>query len=187
MERTNISYACLAKVVRDGGFRIALIARLSAIPGHFTTAIFSTCGMGIIVFTLATLLSMPKQVIGVYLGVVLEQSEAGTGSRQEKIVTNVVLALTILITAVAMWYILRQMNKVKPQIIYKRRKARQAKLSRASSTFSSSSSSNHPYLSAGSVGFSYDSIEANRLGVFADDLVPPDYAFAHADDRGSAA
>ena len=34
MERTNISYACLAKVVRDGGFRIALIARLSAIPGH---------------------------------------------------------------------------------------------------------------------------------------------------------
>ncbi|KAJ2923115.1 hypothetical protein H1R20_g13977, partial [Candolleomyces eurysporus] len=112
MERTNISYACLAKVVRDGGFRIALIARLSAIPGHFTTAIFSTCGMGIIVFTIATLLSMPKQVIGVYLGVVLERSESGTGDKQEKIVTNVVLALTILITAVAMWYILRQMNKL---------------------------------------------------------------------------
>jgi hypothetical protein len=45
-----------------------------------TTAIFSTCGMGIIVFTLATILSMPKQVIGVYLGVVLEQSEAGMQS-----------------------------------------------------------------------------------------------------------
>lgn len=34
MEKTKISYACLAKVVRDGGFKIALIARLSAIPGH---------------------------------------------------------------------------------------------------------------------------------------------------------
>jgi len=34
LERTKIWYACLAKVVRDGGFKIALIARLSAIPGH---------------------------------------------------------------------------------------------------------------------------------------------------------
>ena len=34
LERTNIAYGCLAKVVRDGGFTIALIARLSAIPGH---------------------------------------------------------------------------------------------------------------------------------------------------------
>ena len=34
LEKTNITYGCLAKVVRDGGFTIALIARLSAIPGH---------------------------------------------------------------------------------------------------------------------------------------------------------
>ncbi len=29
-----MQYSCLARVVRDGGFRIALIARFSAIPGH---------------------------------------------------------------------------------------------------------------------------------------------------------
>lgn len=34
LERSNITYGCLAKVVRDGGFTVALIARLSAIPGH---------------------------------------------------------------------------------------------------------------------------------------------------------
>ena len=34
LERTNITYGCLARVVRDGGLIIALIARLSAIPGH---------------------------------------------------------------------------------------------------------------------------------------------------------
>lgn len=34
LERTNITYGCLAKVVRDGGFTIALVARFSAIPGH---------------------------------------------------------------------------------------------------------------------------------------------------------
>ncbi|KAF9467631.1 hypothetical protein BDZ94DRAFT_1248593 [Collybia nuda] len=131
LERTKISYACLAKVVRDGGFKIALIARLSAIPGHFTTAVFSTCGMGIIVFSIAAILSMPKQFITVYLGVILEQSNSGVQDTKSRIISDVVIAVTIIITVVAMWYIFRQMNKVKPEIIYARRKARQAKLARA--------------------------------------------------------
>ena len=36
LEKTKINYGCLARVVREGGFKIALIARLSAIPGHCT-------------------------------------------------------------------------------------------------------------------------------------------------------
>jgi len=36
LERENIGYACLAKVVRDGGFKIAVIVRLSIVPGHCT-------------------------------------------------------------------------------------------------------------------------------------------------------
>ncbi|KAF8804024.1 hypothetical protein BYT27DRAFT_7108525 [Phlegmacium glaucopus] len=131
LEKTKIWYACLAKVVRDGGFKIALIARLSAIPGHFTTAVFSTCGMGIIVFSFAAILSMPKQFITVYLGVILEQSNTGVQDTKSRIISDVVIALTLIITIVAMWYILHQMNKVKPQVIYEKRKARQAKLLRA--------------------------------------------------------
>ena len=42
-----------------------------------TTAVFSTCGMGIWTFMLAALLSLPKQFITVYLGVALEDSEDG--------------------------------------------------------------------------------------------------------------
>ncbi|RDB21755.1 Golgi apparatus membrane protein TVP38 [Hypsizygus marmoreus] len=149
LERTKITYACLAKVVRDGGFKIALIARLSAIPGHFTTAVFSTCGMGIFVFSLAAILSMPKQFITVYLGVILEQSSTGVKDTKSRIISDVVLAVTFLITVLAMWYIFRQMNKVKPEVIYARRKARQAKLARAdfspystsTSTFAASSQS----------------------------------------------
>ncbi|KAH9895315.1 snare associated Golgi protein-domain-containing protein, partial [Cubamyces lactineus] len=63
LEKSKLSYACLARVVRDGGFKIALIARLSAIPGHFTTAVFSTCGMSIWTFSIAAVLSLPKQFI----------------------------------------------------------------------------------------------------------------------------
>jgi hypothetical protein len=40
LERTKLSYACLAKVVREGGFTIALVARLSAIPGHCKHPVF---------------------------------------------------------------------------------------------------------------------------------------------------
>jgi len=130
LERTKISYACLAKVVREGGFKIALIARLSAIPGHFTTAVFSTCGMGIIVFSIAATLSLPKQLITVYLGVILEQSGTGSTSTKSRIISDVVLAFTFLVTILAMWYIFSQMNGVKRAVIYDRRKARQAKIAR---------------------------------------------------------
>ncbi|KAM5544031.1 hypothetical protein V8D89_002217 [Ganoderma adspersum] len=128
LERTKLQYACLARVVRDGGFKIALIARLSAIPGHFTTAVFSTCGMGVITFSIAAILSLPKQFITVYLGVALEQSEDGKSSKSDTIIKDVVLGLTTLITIGAMWYIYHKMNQAKPLVIYDRRKARQAKL-----------------------------------------------------------
>jgi hypothetical protein len=91
-----MQYGCLARVVREGGFRIALIARLSAIPGHcatlfrslferghshrilsVTTAVFSTCGMSVWTFSLAAFLSLPKQFATVYIGVIIE----GSGKR----------------------------------------------------------------------------------------------------------
>ncbi|KAF8151755.1 hypothetical protein B0H34DRAFT_755977 [Crassisporium funariophilum] len=130
MEKTKIWYACLARVVREGGFKIALIARLSAIPGHFTTGVFSTCGMGIFVFSIAAILSLPKQFITVYLGVILAQSNSGVEDKKSRIISDVVLAITFIITIVAMWYIFRLMDQAKPQVIYQRRKARQAKILR---------------------------------------------------------
>ncbi|KAF7329127.1 hypothetical protein MKEN_00173200 [Mycena kentingensis (nom. inval.)] len=130
MERTQIPYACLARCVRTGGFKIALIARFSAIPGHFTTAVFATCGMNIWVFSIAAILSLPKQFITVYLGVILEESDKGETSNQSKIISRSVLAATVLVTVLAMWWIFHQMNLVKPAVIYDRRKARQAKLER---------------------------------------------------------
>ncbi|KAJ6510534.1 hypothetical protein C8R45DRAFT_891990 [Mycena sanguinolenta] len=128
MEKTQIPYACLARCVRTGGFKIALIARFSAIPGHFTTAVFSTCGMNIFVFAIAAILSLPKQFITVYVGVILEQSEDGTSSTKSKLISDGVLAATFLVTLLAMWYIFHQMALAKPAVIYERRKARQGKM-----------------------------------------------------------
>lgn len=80
--------------------------------------------MGIFVFCLAAILSLPKQFITVYLGVILEQSGTGTQTTQSRIISDVVVAITILITFAAMWYIFHEMDKVKPKVIYERRKAR---------------------------------------------------------------
>lgn len=84
--------------------------------------------MGIVSFIIAAVLSMPKQLIGVYLGTMLQEpgSNGGsTSSESEKTIVNaLVLGATVLITIAAMWYIVRQMNEVKPGIIYERRKAR---------------------------------------------------------------
>ncbi|KAF9267179.1 hypothetical protein L218DRAFT_856319, partial [Marasmius fiardii PR-910] len=147
LEKTKMSYACLAKVVRDGGFKVALIVRLSAIPGHFTTAVFAACGMNIFVFSLAAILSMPKQLITVYLGVIMAGEE---GDNKSKIISRVVLSITILITVAAGWYILRAMNKVKPDVIYQRRKARQAKLARAPTMHPNDSTDSHIFNANGS-------------------------------------
>ncbi|KAK7691171.1 hypothetical protein QCA50_006274 [Cerrena zonata] len=130
-ERKNLSYAYLVRVVRDGGFKIALIARFSAIPGHFTTAVFSTCGMNVWVFAAAAFFSLPKQFLTVYLGVALEQSENGQTSTTDKIIKGVVIGITTVVTILAMWWVYRKMNQVKPTVIYERRKARQAKLNAA--------------------------------------------------------
>ncbi|KAI5116157.1 hypothetical protein M0805_008428 [Coniferiporia weirii] len=132
LEKTNLQYACFARLVRTGGFKVALITRYSAIPGHFSTAAFSTCGIGIISFSLAALLSLPKQLALVYVGVVFEDSGNGTETRSEKTISVIIIVVTSIVTLIALRYILYQMAKVKDDVVYERRKARQEKLERAS-------------------------------------------------------
>ncbi|KAI0655282.1 hypothetical protein C8Q70DRAFT_436819 [Cubamyces menziesii] len=124
-ELKRLQYALLAEVVRQGGFKVAVIVRLSAIPGHLTTAIFALCGMNVFVFLGAAILSLPKQLVTVYLGVA--QSGATISSRT-KIVKTVIIALTVILTMFAMHYIRARTDKVREVVIYRRRKARQAKL-----------------------------------------------------------
>lgn len=52
----------------------------------------------------------------------------GTPDPKSRTITTAVLIVTILVTSLAMWYIFREMDRIKPQIIYERRKARQVKL-----------------------------------------------------------
>ncbi|OSC97884.1 hypothetical protein PYCCODRAFT_1418775 [Trametes coccinea BRFM310] len=125
MEEKKVKYAILSEVIRQGGFKMAVIVRYSAIPGHLTTAIFATCGMNVFIFLAAAFLSLPKQLATVYLG---DAQSTDASSRTTHTVKTVVIVATILITIFAMRYVRSEQDKVKEAVIYRRRKARQAKL-----------------------------------------------------------
>ena len=80
--------------------------------------------MNVFVFSAAAILSLPKQFITVYVGVVLEEAGTGSATTKNKIIEDTVLGITVVITGLAMWYIYGKMNAVKGEVIYARRKAR---------------------------------------------------------------
>ncbi|KAI9069910.1 hypothetical protein FKP32DRAFT_1586502 [Trametes sanguinea] len=125
MEEKRLTYALYAQVVREGGLVVPTIMRLTFIPGHLLTAIFSTCGMSVWMFFAAACLSLPKQLATVYIGSV--QSSGGNTPTTSAIKAVVVLA-TVAMTYLAMRYINKKVDQVKARVVYARRKARQERM-----------------------------------------------------------
>ncbi len=107
MERTNLNYGALARLTRDGGFWIVLIIRFSVIPSHFSTAVFSTCDVNFWFFAVATFLTLPKQVVLVYLGVLFVQN------RDDTLVKVAIFGITGVLTVVLGVYVWMRMRKIK--------------------------------------------------------------------------
>ncbi|KAM5544917.1 hypothetical protein V8D89_001815 [Ganoderma adspersum] len=125
VEETKLKYALLVEVVRRGGWKIPIVMRFSAIPGHLLTAIFSTLGMSVWTFLASAIVGLPKQLAVVYIGV----SQASDSSAKEaKIIKAVAITVTVVITHLAMIYIYKKMDGIKEEVVYKRRKARQTKV-----------------------------------------------------------
>ncbi|KAL1599128.1 Tlg2-vesicle protein [Nothophoma quercina] len=111
LERTNLNYGAMARLTRDGGFFIVLIIRLSAIPAHFSTAVFSTCDVKFWHFVVATLFSLPKQIFLVYLGVLLVQDS------NDSMIKTVLFGVVFLITIVMGVWIWIKMAKIKKVLL----------------------------------------------------------------------
>ncbi|KAI0648624.1 hypothetical protein C8Q79DRAFT_1007215 [Trametes meyenii] len=121
LEEKRLTYALYAQVAREGGVAVATIMRLTFIPGH----LFSTCGMGVGTFLTAAVLSLPKQLATVYLGV---SQNSGVNRAQTGGIKAVVILATIAMTYIAMRFINKKVDEVKMNVVYARRKARQAKM-----------------------------------------------------------
>jgi hypothetical protein len=92
--------------------QIILLIRLSALPTHFSTAVFSTCGVRFLPFALATLLTLPKQIFLVYLGVLLLQDPPPGHSAK-----NVVFAVAFGVTVAMAGYLWWRMRRVKRVLV----------------------------------------------------------------------
>ncbi|KDQ59620.1 hypothetical protein JAAARDRAFT_33202 [Jaapia argillacea MUCL 33604] len=135
LEKTSIFYASLSEVVRTGGIKIALIVRYSAVPSHFSTVVFSTCGMGFFTFLIAAILSLPKMFVHTFVGLSLAESSTGTESRTIEIINVVAVTGFVIITYIAMRYVKARLAEVTPAVVYARRKARQFDERRSLSSF----------------------------------------------------
>jgi hypothetical protein len=94
--------------------------------------------MNVWTFALAVFPSLPKQFATVYIGVIIE----GVGQRAlwpsfgtyqahyptdettpQRIASYSLIAATTVVTVLAAWYIYRKLNRIRPAVIYDRRKA----------------------------------------------------------------
>lgn len=89
-----------------------------------TTAIFATCEVGIISFVISAMVSLPKQLVLVYVGVAYEKDGSGDESTTSRAVSAVVAVVAALITIIALRWIRIQMMLVKGPLVYRRRKER---------------------------------------------------------------
>ncbi|KAL1408160.1 hypothetical protein Q8F55_004964 [Vanrija albida] len=107
--RRSLNYACLARVVDEGGVFVAWVVRMSVIPTHMST---------VWQFFVALVLSLPKQFIAVYAAPVpVGYVVMNKNSRPEsKIISDVVLVLTICVALFAVWFVHRQMLRVRKRV-----------------------------------------------------------------------
>ena len=123
--RNDVTYAALGRAIQDGGLLVAVSARYTIFPTHGSAALFAACGMPLWVFFVSIVLSLPKSLVNVYIGSTFKAEEQGHGTTVRELVKYLMLALTMVVTVVAMLYIDSTLNnKHKPHIVYERRKAR---------------------------------------------------------------
>ncbi|KAF8593605.1 hypothetical protein BDV93DRAFT_482326 [Ceratobasidium sp. AG-I] len=120
-------WGALARVIREGGFGVALAVRFSAFPSHVVTALFAVCGLNFWTFMLTLLLSLPRQLAGVYIGVLIFQTDERHPSKLDKKLSIVVLVITIVVTVIVMSWLNIKMRKVALIIIRERRAHEQAR------------------------------------------------------------
>ncbi|KAK9900402.1 hypothetical protein P389DRAFT_11847 [Cystobasidium minutum MCA 4210] len=91
----KVSWAAVARVSQEAGFKGVMIIRYSVVPPHLANPIFATTGMSFGLYMLTVVLSLPKQIIFVVLG---DPSAKGkTGAKIGKVVAVGVLVIVTLL------------------------------------------------------------------------------------------
>ncbi|KZV75950.1 hypothetical protein PENSPDRAFT_646749 [Peniophora sp. CONT] len=124
-EQTNIKYGALASVIRQGGFFLVVLCRLSSLPPHFTTVVFTLSGVNTFVFAAGVIVSLVKVLPNILGGSMIRGLTDGEPDHTIQILNFVSLGVTFIITITTMIYIDRKVEAAKPAFVHARRKFRQ--------------------------------------------------------------
>jgi len=144
-ECENVFYACLAKLMRDGGLSMLILVRFSAMPGHLVTACQSCIGIGVWYYAIACFLTLPKQFSLVYLGKIFSDTTVikknqnpdwntagGPGvdlqryHAKNRKISLIVFAVTTLATIIAAYIVWIRARRIRPTVLVEMSARRQA-------------------------------------------------------------
>ncbi|GAA5953017.1 hypothetical protein JCM3765_003033 [Sporobolomyces pararoseus] len=116
VEQKSIFYACLARMQREGGIIIISVVRFSIIPGHVVTAIQSCSGMSWWKYSIAVIISLPKQLAVVWLGELFGETGNGAAQKQSRIISLTVFFVTALMSILALYSIYMRARRYYPEL-----------------------------------------------------------------------
>jgi len=130
VEAESVTYASLAKLMRDGGLGMVILVRASAMPGHVCTAMQATIGIGVWVFTVACVVTLPKQFALVYVGVMLGDpgldpkdplrvQNSAKNSRDQQAhhrISAAVFLITAFFTLLSAYIVWMRLRKIRPLV-----------------------------------------------------------------------
>ncbi|GAA5873016.1 hypothetical protein JCM16303_006915 [Sporobolomyces ruberrimus] len=116
VEQKSIFYACLARMQREGGIVIISVVRFSIIPGHVVTAIQSCSGMSWWKYSIAVIISLPKQLAVVWLGDLFGQTGNGAAQQQSRTISLTVFFVTALMSVLALYSVYMRARRYYPEL-----------------------------------------------------------------------
>ncbi|PVH95904.1 hypothetical protein DM02DRAFT_570404 [Periconia macrospinosa] len=129
LERTDLNYGAMARMVRDSGLGLLIIIRISAIPPHISTAVFSTCDVKFWHFLISTIFSLPRQIFLVYLGTlfVRDKNSESKEKKTQNTIQTVITVVILVITFAMGWYLWKKMKAIKITLLEEQDQRRRAK------------------------------------------------------------
>ncbi|GAA5897928.1 VTT domain-containing protein [Sporobolomyces salmoneus] len=116
VEQKSIFYACLARLQREGGIFIISLVRFSIIPGHVVTALQSCSGMSWWKYSIAVIISLPKQLAVVWLGELFGETGNGEAQKQSRAISLTVFFVTALMSILALYSIYMRARRYYPEL-----------------------------------------------------------------------
>lgn len=107
----DIKWATVARVSQQEGFKGVMIIRYSIIPPHLANPLFASTGMAFWLYMITVILSLPKQIVFVYLG-----NPANTGKTGAKVGKVIAIGVLVIITLAGSWYLHKKMAIARAEI-----------------------------------------------------------------------